>query len=787
VVLLEAPQAGETVSVTLREEPTRTQRGGGFFGIRAFTEEVILSDDVIEFGQGGFDWFDPQEITVAAIADERVDGGDSKSFATQLDLANNIEGPLVVTGGVSEDRSADLEREPVMLLGEENFKDEIGSVADFGLLTAGLVETESLQIAIDIAELVHGTTEVRTETEGDSAGLVKVNTNTNGRLVPSAAGEVQVVTIGAVVEGWFRLRLGDAGPATADIKFDPFDTPANNGTRIETAVHGLAGVSVDEVVADGSTFVIRFTLDPLAPDVEELQVLAPTSNPALKRVGVVIEGTGGLMDAVVLQELAVFGNGGTFRLDLDTENSGDIVLFDPRDTDQAEILRAAVQTMVDDLGLTDVVVTVRGAGSQYEVEFANPGGETIPLLMNDSGNQNLIIREVQTLRIDATTGTFVITGMTGGPLAFNPTELALETALAPLGVEAVIKDANEPVFTIYFTADADEPELEVSVDPSEILLEQTVQYAIETKLNLEEPLTSDPEQLVDFTLEIVRGDAKNKFRLVTGVTVDPVNANLFLLDIDRPWEGGLTRTVPSFDSSLFTLEATNPNLLVDENEETDILFLNDDDSVVSFENDITGDGISDVELPSGALTVTPGQLTGLGMAPDPVVGGEPVPGGIIYGGLEELYIDLGLGNNLVTIVDTHVGTTVVNAGLGEDTIDVHSVSGHTFVNAGPDADLITVTGGDPEDELSTEGFVEGIGNLLTITGDVPQVTIITLGKGSMPDPAFKIEAVDEIQQFRVDATGGTFQLGFTHPDDLEITLFTEDMAHNASAVERPIG
>ena len=770
IVLLKAPKAGETVSVDVVAEPTRTQRGGGYFGIRAFTEEVILSEDVIDFGQGGFDWWDPQEITVSAVPDERVDGGDSKSFATQLDLANNIEGPLVVTGGVTEDRSADLEREPVMLLGEENFKKEIGPIADFADLSPALEAevVESLQIAIDIGENVDGTLELRTETQGGSAGLIKVNTNTQGRLVPSAAGEVQVLTIDAVVAGWYRLRLGDVGATTADILFDPFDTPENNANRVEVALT-TAGITGTDVIGDGSTFVIKFALNPLDPDVDELQPLGPTGamHAPLTRVGVVVEGTADLTDPVVTQELSVYGNGGTFRLDFGGETTDDITLFDPKDTDQAEILRGAIQAIVDaKLGADKVTVTVRGAGSQYEVEFDNPGAETISLLANDGGHQNLIIREVQTLRVDATSGKFVVEGMTGGALDYNASEGAMETALATLGVEAVVKEGA--VYTVYFSADADQPELVVTSDSGDPL-QQTIQYAIETKLSLAEPLTADPTQLVDFTLEIVRGDAKNKFRLITDVTVDPINDKLYLLDIDRPWEGGLTPIVPSADSSLFTLERTNPNLLVDEDEETDILYFNDDDSVVSYDNGVLG------MLEAGALTVSADQLLGLGMAPDPsVVGGRNVPGGVTYGGLEELYIDLGAGDNLVTVEDTHGGTTVINTGLGEDTIDVLAVSGHSFVNAGPDADTVNVT---------SAGLVEGIANLLTLTGDVPQVSIITLGKGSSPDPAFKVEAVDEIQQFRVDATGGTFQLGFTHPDGLEETQFTVDLAYNASAAD----
>jgi hypothetical protein len=116
IVLTKAPKPGETVTVNLIAEPTRTQRGAGLLGIRAFTQEVELLDldgppaQKLEFTTAN--WFAPEEVLVNAMYDDRVDGGDSKSFPTKFDLANSLEGPLVVTGGVSEDRSADLERLP---------------------------------------------------------------------------------------------------------------------------------------------------------------------------------------------------------------------------------------------------------------------------------------------------------------------------------------------------------------------------------------------------------------------------------------------------------------------------------------------------------------------------------------------------------------------------------------------------------------------------------------------------------------------------------------------------
>ena len=73
---------------------SRTQRGAGFFGIRAFTEEVAIAGDAtLEFTTA--DWFTPKTVVAEAADDDKVDGQDSQSFPTQLDLANNILGPLV--------------------------------------------------------------------------------------------------------------------------------------------------------------------------------------------------------------------------------------------------------------------------------------------------------------------------------------------------------------------------------------------------------------------------------------------------------------------------------------------------------------------------------------------------------------------------------------------------------------------------------------------------------------------------------------------------------------------
>jgi len=196
-------------------------------------------------------------------------------------------------------------------------------------------------------------------------------------------------------------------------------------------------------------------------------------------------------------------------------------------------------------------------------------------------------------------------------------------------------------------------------------LRRTVQEALNTELRT---TITDPEDLKDFTLEITRGDAKNKFRVIIGAKSsesDGVPATeLVTLDISRPWEAGLTDEVPSLASaSEFTIEKTNRNLLVDENEETDFFFFNDTDNVTNIS-----------ELPTAELIVTADRLTGLGMGEAQMIGDKLIEGGVRYIGLEELIINLGSGDNRIEIMDTQPGATTINAGDGNDELKLWILS-----------------------------------------------------------------------------------------------------------------
>ena len=75
----------------------------------------------------------------------------------------------------------------------------------------------------------------------------------------------------------------------------------------------------------------------------------------------------------------------------------------------------------------------------------------------------------------------------------------------------------------------------------------------------------------------------------------------------------------------------------------------------------------------GRLTNT--QVTGLGNA-----------GAITYSGMSALKISLGKGNDHFTVALTHAGTTTVDGGPGNDTIDLLALFGPTTVHGGDDTD-----------------------------------------------------------------------------------------------------
>ena len=203
----------------------------------------------------------------------------------------------------------------------------------------------------------------------------------------------------------------------------------------------------------------------------------------------------------------------------------------------------------------------------------------------------------------------------------------------------------------------------------------------------------------------------------------------------------------------------NPNLVSDETEQTDVLEVLNSDSLA----DDTG-------------VLTDSRIYGLGMGPDRSIGSHDYDGGITYGDIELLRLDLGRGNDRLRIDSTHGGITIVNAGVGDDRIDVRTVAGPTTVNAGDGNDtinvgtsftgtwpdgwnhavstpagtldqirsLLRVDGGDGTDTLNVDDSGDTTSDVAILTGS----TIDGLDLGSSPTQTVTLQHAD----------GGTFAL-----------------------------
>ena len=420
----------------------------------------------------------------------------------------------------------------------------------------------------------------------------------------------------------------------------------------------------------------------------------------------------------------------------------------------------------------------------------------------------------------------------------------------------------------------------ITINPGDISQAEIDQINAEpnASVHITGPLI-DPSQLVNVSIEITHGPGKNKVRYFTGGTVDSNGDWVMTLNHSwlSPFPAPGNSDVPDATSKYVLLQ-TNPNLLVNEADQTDILQVYDTANVNSYNDpalnggvnpyavgrlfyddqnkfgpkatistevnggpkvdgptvseqqklvltatsgtftlvfggqvtsslsfdataaqiqaalealtnigtgnvtvsqvdgeakfDITFQGaLANLDVPQlqadstnlvGGQTLDQFRITGLGMGGSGdsfqrTIGSgfsaRSEPGGITLQDIEDLQIDLGPGNDHFTISDTPQGTkTTLNTGAGDDLVDVLGISGHTFVNLGAGSDTIDV-----HDNSDTLAHMLG---LLTVSGDVPQVNIVNLAKGSPAQGGGLIAPVDEIQQVTVDATGGTFKLSF---------------------------
>ncbi len=200
------------------------------------------------------------------------------------------------------------------------------------------------------------------------------------------------------------------------------------------------------------------------------------------------------------------------------------------------------------------------------------------------------------------------------------------------------------------------------------------------------------------------------------------------------------------------LEVDNPNLFVEEEDQVDRVIIHNDHSVANDEAVLTAD-----------------RLYGLGMVEETTIQGNTFPAGIQYKELEEVIINLGSGNNTLTIESTHEGRTIIQGGRGDDTFNIRTIDGHTTLFGAEGEDTFNVgtlapgTGGDVNGIQALLTIDGGAGNnvlnvddraeVADVTGILTQSTLTGLGMRS------DLATANDLIQLTVTATGGSYMLG----------------------------
>jgi len=197
--------------------------------------------------------------------------------------------------------------------------------------------------------------------------------------------------------------------------------------------------------------------------------------------------------------------------------------------------------------------------------------------------------------------------------------------------------------------------------------------------------------------------AINTLGAVDTITVDSVRAGLATM-IDA----GTGSDIITISSEAGTLNGIDSKLTIIGNEPpvgSDYLYIDD-----------SGDSDPDV------YTLESGNLSSNDLA----------PGGIDYTGIEHLIVTLGSGGDTFTIKSTHDEETILNAGNGNDVINVKLIDGVTTINGdggvdttnvGSNAAGTTSVGNENNNSL---GDLSGIDALLTVNGNATSSDVLNV-------------------------------------------------------------
>jgi Ca2+-binding RTX toxin-like protein len=242
--------------------------------------------------------------------------------------------------------------------------------------------------------------------------------------------------------------------------------------------------------------------------------------------------------------------------------------------------------------------------------------------------------------------------------------------------------------------------------PSPFAGTYTIAEVTALELILEGDLTGESETIDDAT---VNGEETERTRLI----LDPG----FALDVGESVDG----------IQAYAITDESVNFFVSEEERIDILTVNDDDSPADANGVLTTVDLGDFRSMQELLpdVPEPGRIAGLGMGPDTRIARADRPGGISFGRLEGLVVNLGLGKNEFNVDAVPLGADEVT-GEGE----LARPEGYrtvTIVRGGGGDDTITVDLAPPTDLVAPLVAIEGQTGNDTIDAKTSSLPLVIFG------------------------------------------------------------
>ena len=675
-ILRISPASGEgEVSVELSSTGGSVVAGGV---VRPITAEVRHE---IEFAADN--WNVAQTVWVRAVDDEYIDGGDRLVFAPLEERVNSVRGPITVNGGFGGNDERFLTN-PVLLEGEIN-----EPVAD------GLIQTLGREYDADAGIYRATISDINATHINPSTGLrpgFDPRMNEFAYTVEFLEGVAEGTILEVLSVSQDILSIGSATPFGVDLQLAGISMPDEADLLVTAA-------SVNTVLADspewssvfytftglfensetwtvdlqGDAGVERFSVTTVAVDSDDDGIPDPFEQDIIDS-----DSEDGISSLEQVTEVTDFDSDG--RTDLQEYLLGtNPLVADPDAVAQEDLALSTLGRVV--FALADEINGKEGSQFAAEVRIGLLGEVTLIITLaegvGESFQASLSSSDNSSGRVDE-----VVTQ--GGFIESFGTSLGA----TPWTMAAIF--LNE--------VGAEDSQWELSVTGGAI--DGTFSHEVDKDDSLATVVTGllgSMESHVGAVGESTSTFADTFRPSVTGRTVT--------FDGDWPVATETGLTLRPIVGDAYYYAPFNANLAVDELDQVDVL------------NVYNGDSPSD-----DRATLTSNRLTGLGMGPDTVIAGRAFSGGIGFEAMEEVNLDLGSGNDTLTVESTPIGLVTIGAGAGNDLIMLENTSANIQIFGEADDDIILV--GSSSVDSDGDGLLDawelswdGISSLGDLSGD----------------------------------------------------------------------